>query len=266
MILLTPLQQAAFEIGFLVGYPVEVDILAQDAVPDKPLAVFVASVEIHRTDKRLKGIARHIAVVRASHKVAAYQVSQAHLVGQMTECLALDNLAPHTGKKTFSFALEVVIKDIAHHGIQYGVAQILQTLVVGKPAFSLLHRHALVCQGLAVEVYLPRIETQDTVKRTIKLPVTSERQPYRIYYVSCFHRYVSVKPGERHPPVVDSLFYVLLEDDTGIVSAEAESVAQGGTNLALLGLAEGEVQAVVYLGILVALLVIDGGRNDVFLD
>ena len=72
--------------------------------------------------------------------------------------------------------------------------------------------------------------------------------------------------GNGIPLITVTLFYVLLEDDTGIVSAEAESVAQGGTNLALLGLAEGEVQAVVYLGILVALLVIDGGRNDVFLD
>ena len=47
------------------------------------------------------------------------------------------------------------------------------------------------------------------------------------------------------------------------MTAKAEGVAESSTNHALLSLVEGEVQIVVDLGIIVALLVVDGGRNDV---
>ena len=96
-------------------------------------------------------------------------------------------------------------------------------------------------QGLSVEFYLPWVKTQDTIKRTIKLLVMSEQQPYRIYHISCFHRYVSVKSRERNPTIVISLFYVFLENDTSIVSTKTEGIAQCGTNLALLWLTKGEV-------------------------
>ena len=50
------------------------------------------------------------------------------------------------------------------------------------------------------------------------------------------------------------------------MTTKAEGVAETSTNLALLGLVECEVQIVVNLWVVIALLVVDRGRNDVVLD
>ena len=50
------------------------------------------------------------------------------------------------------------------------------------------------------------------------------------------------------------------------MTTKAEGIAETSTNLALLGLVECEVQIVVNLWIIVALLVVDCGRNDVVLN
>ena len=49
------------------------------------------------------------------------------------------------------------------------------------------------------------------------------------------------------------------------MTTKAEGIAETSTNHALLSLVEGEIQIVVNIRILIALLVIDGGRNDVVL-
>ena len=59
------------------------------------------------------------------------------------------------------------------------------------------------------------------------------------------------------------LFSILLEDNAGVVSAEAERVAQGRTNGTLLCLVESIVERVVDLRVLVLLVVVDGRGNDV---
>ena len=265
VVLLAPLKQSALVVGIVDGHTVQIDVLAEDTVFDKPSAILVATVQIHRTNESLKGIASHVAVVRLAHEIASDQVGKPHLICQMPKGLTLHHPASNAGEETFSLATEMVVEDIAHYGIQYGISKVLQALVVGKPAPTLLDRQALVCQSLAVEVYLTWVKSQYSIKRTIKLPVTSERQPYRIYYISCFHRYSTIIPQEPVLAGLYSLFYVLLENHTRIVTAKTKGVAQCGTYLALLRLAECEIQIVIYLRILVTVLMIYCWRNYVFL-
>ena len=49
------------------------------------------------------------------------------------------------------------------------------------------------------------------------------------------------------------------------MTTKAESVAETSTQLTLLSLVECEIQIVVDLGILVASLMVDGGRHDIVL-
>ena len=57
--------------------------------------------------------------------------------------------------------------------------------------------------------------------------------------------------------------FVFLKDNSGIVAAETERIAQSRTHGALLGLVKGEVEAVIDFLILIALLMVDGGGNDI---
>lgn len=63
-----------------------------------------------------------------------------------------------------------------------------------------------------------------------------------------------------------ALVVVLLHDAASIVSTETKGVGEGGAHGALLCFVESEVQVVVDVFIVVALLVVDGGRYDVVLD
>ena len=49
------------------------------------------------------------------------------------------------------------------------------------------------------------------------------------------------------------------------MTTKTEGVAESSTYLTLLSLVEREVQIIIDLGILVTLLVVDGGRNDIVL-
>ena len=60
-----------------------------------------------------------------------------------------------------------------------------------------------------------------------------------------------------------SLIHILTEYYASVMTTESKGIAQTSTNLTLLGLVEGEVEVVVNLFVLVILLVVDGGRNDV---
>ncbi len=58
------------------------------------------------------------------------------------------------------------------------------------------------------------------------------------------------------------LFLVFLKDQGCIVAAETESIGKDGFHVAFLSLIEGEVEVVVNLRIIVALLMVDSGRHD----
>lgn len=60
------------------------------------------------------------------------------------------------------------------------------------------------------------------------------------------------------------LIIIFLEDNTGIVSAKAESVAHSGAHGALLCLVECEIEIIVYFFVLVVFFVVDCRRYDVF--
>ena len=49
------------------------------------------------------------------------------------------------------------------------------------------------------------------------------------------------------------------------MTTKAESIAETSTYLTLLSLVECEIQVVVDLGILIAIFMVDGGRNDIVL-
>ena len=59
------------------------------------------------------------------------------------------------------------------------------------------------------------------------------------------------------------LFFILLHDHSGVVTAETERVAESSAHGAMLGLVEGEVEGVINLFVFVALLVVDCGGNNV---
>ena len=62
------------------------------------------------------------------------------------------------------------------------------------------------------------------------------------------------------------LIIILLEDNTSVVTSEAECIAEGSTYGALLGLVECEVQVVVDVLVLIIILMVDCWRDDIVLD
>ena len=59
--------------------------------------------------------------------------------------------------------------------------------------------------------------------------------------------------------------FVFLDEGTGILSAKAEVVGKSGTDGTFLCLSESKVEAVVDVLIVITLLMVDSGRNDVVL-
>ena len=251
-VLLGPLQKPALEVHLLVSYLVDVYQMFQYAPLHKPPARIVPTVEIDCTHQRFEGIAGHIAVVRLHAALILHQFVEPYLHGQFAKRIALDYLAACCSEETFPLAREVTEYYLAYNRVQNGIAQKLQPLVVdGSLAFD-VHTHALVHERLAVILYMPGVEAQHMIKRAIKLPVLSEGEPYRINEVTCVH-YASVLLG------------ILLEDDACVVATEAKRIAQCSTHGALLSLVEGEIQLVVDFGIIVSLLMVDGGRHHIVL-
>ena len=66
-----------------------------------------------------------------------------------------------------------------------------------------------------------------------------------------------------HSSLMICILFVLLHNDASIVSAKSERVAQSCTHFALLRLVEGKVQIVVNLGVLIAIFMVDGRRNNI---
>ena len=70
-----------------------------------------------------------------------------------------------------------MVYDVAHDGIEDGIAKKFQPLVVDGLAFLAAH-DALVHQGLLVVFDVFGEESQDVVNRQIKLLLLAEREPY----------------------------------------------------------------------------------------
>ena len=114
-------------------------------------------------------------------------MSDAHLVGKTVQRVPLNDFASCACKETLAFPFEVAVDDVAHNGVENGVAEKLQTLVVhGFPLF-VASGHALVHQSELVIVYAVWIEAEDVVESRTKLLVLAEHEPHPVYKVINHH-------------------------------------------------------------------------------
>ena len=121
-------------------------------------AGLVAAVEIYGSHESLECVSFHIAVMRGSVSARLDEPADAYLVCKAVERFALHDFAPGVGEETLALALEVPEDDVAHDGIEDGVAEKFKTLVVDGLALGVAPRQALVHQGLLVETDVVGIE------------------------------------------------------------------------------------------------------------
>ena len=123
--------------------------------------------------------------MRALLATALYQVGEAHLGGQLAQRLAADQLGAGVGEEALALALETVEHDVSHHGIEHGIAQKLQTLIVQRTALVVALSAALVCECHLVVVDALRIEAHDALQRLSQFLVFLKRQTHagkKIFY------------------------------------------------------------------------------------
>lgn len=80
---------------------------------------------------------------------------------QFVESFSLHNLASGVGKESFALAFEVSEHDVAHNGVENGVAQELKPLVVYGASLLVALGYALVEQCLLVETDVVGIKADD---------------------------------------------------------------------------------------------------------
>ena len=101
-------------------------------------------VEVDGSDEGFEGVASDIAVVRRIVAVLLYQFGESHLDGEAVECLSLNHLAPCVGEESLTFPVEAAENDVAHYGIEHGIAEKLESLVIDEPSFLVALSHAFV--------------------------------------------------------------------------------------------------------------------------
>ena len=183
LMFLTPLQQLALEIHFLVSQFVDVDKASHYLLLDEGLAMAVSSVKVDGTDEGFEGIARKIAVVRLVMFVSADEFVETYLCSKSSERFPLHNLASSIRQEAFSLTREVMIDNLAYDSTQDGIAKELEALVVQAVPFFVLGEHRLVHQRFLIDADVARIEAQHFMKNAIKLLILAERQPYSVYQV-----------------------------------------------------------------------------------
>lgn len=88
-------------------------------------------------------------------------MAYAYLLSQFVESFSLHNFAACVGKKAFALAFKVSEHDVAHDGVENGVAQKFKTLVVYGPSLFVALGYALVEQCLFVQADVVRIKTDN---------------------------------------------------------------------------------------------------------
>lgn len=178
--LLAPLDKLALEVVVLLGHLLEVDVFAYEAMFEKTVAPGIATVEVDGAHQSLEGVAGNKAVVGAVDMGGLYETDQPCLLGYAVETAALHYLAAHGGEEALFLAGKLVVEDIAHHGLDDGIAQVFEPFIV----FLLLARTVVieraVHERLAVDGDLARIESQDTAQLATKLLVAAEEVVYVI--------------------------------------------------------------------------------------
>ena len=193
--LLAPLDELALEVVVLLGHLLEVDVLAYQLMQEEAVAPGIATVEVDGAHQCLEGVAGNEAVVGAVDMGGLYETDQPCLLGNAVEAAALHYLAAHGGEEALFLAGELVVEDVAHHGLDDGIAQVFEPLIV----FLLLARTVVVeravHQGLAVDGYVARIEPKDTAELAAELLVVAEKVMYVVGYAGDIHGCVGVCYG-----------------------------------------------------------------------
>ena len=157
--------------------------MRQDSLLEERHAGIVSPVQIHGPHQGLESVSAHVAVVCGGVPTGVNEAADAHILGQLVECVALHQLGAGVGEEAFALAGEVPVDNIAHGCVEHGVAQELQTLVVDGLSFLVAVHHALVHQGHLVIADVVGIEADDVAQRRIKLLILAEREPYSVYDV-----------------------------------------------------------------------------------
>ena len=92
------------------------------------------------------------------------ELVNAHLLCQFTQRCTTYQLRTGVGQEALTFALKMAEHDIAHDGVEDGVAQEFQTFVVLRTTLFVLASHTFVQQSLLIEFNMVRIEAQNVVK------------------------------------------------------------------------------------------------------
>jgi hypothetical protein len=90
-----------------------------------------------------------------------YQPAYTHLLCQSVKCFALHKLASGISKESLPFSGEVSVNDVAHDGVEYGVAQEFKSFVVHRFAICTSSHHTLVHQGKLIVANVSRIEPKN---------------------------------------------------------------------------------------------------------
>lgn len=178
--LLAPLDKLALEVVVLLGYLLEVDVFAYEAMFEEAVAPGIATVEVDGAYQCLEGVAGDEAVVGAVDMGRLYQVYQPRLLGNAVEAAALHYLAAHRSEETLLLTGKLVVENVAHHGLDDGIAQIFESLIVFLLLALAIVVERTVHERLAVDGNLARIESQDTAQLATKLLVAAEEVVYVI--------------------------------------------------------------------------------------
>ena len=178
LVFLAPFDEFAFEIHLFISHLVYIDEFFQYLLLHKPHTGVVSSVKIDGSDESFKCVSSHIAVMAIVVSRRKDELVDAHFLCKTVECVSLYEFASCIGEESLSFSIKVPIDNIAYHGVEDGITQKFQSLVVYRFSFSVSPCHTLVHESHFVIFYLSWIESQYLVKRRKKLLLLSERELY----------------------------------------------------------------------------------------
>ena len=91
------------------------------------------------------------------------ELANTHLIGQLVQCAALNQLTACVGEKSLTLTGKMLVHDMPYGSIENGIAKKLQTLVIHGFALGIATHDALMHQGQFVITDIVWIETDDTV-------------------------------------------------------------------------------------------------------
>ena len=170
LVLLAPVDELALIVPIAGRDGVDVEVGAEQLVDDDPAGEAVAFFEIHGAHEGLEGVALERLESATRIALIVNQLGKAHLVGQLVETGAADDLRSHDGEVAFALIGILLVQEFGDDGAEDGVAQILQALVVD--AVALLHlRVGAVDESDVVELR----PDGDVAQHILKEPIESRR-------------------------------------------------------------------------------------------